>query len=193
MEMLPCRPSAVYPVPMVAPPPQVGLADAPPLGVRMNSPQGTPGTLGGIGLRLLQAFFAAASVAVMVSTDVYRFFSAFSYLVAAAGLQCLWSLALAFVYIYALLVKRSLLNLGAVRIFFLGDWFTGTITLSAACASAGITILIDNDVKQCADIPCLRFRTAVAMAFISWCALVPSFLFNFGFTVTTLARLARWE
>ncbi|KAE8818145.1 CASP-like protein 5A2 [Hordeum vulgare] len=75
--MLPCRPSAVYPVPMVAPPPQVGLADAPPPGVRMNSPQGTPGTLGGIGLRLLQAFFAAASVAVMVSTDVYRFFSAF--------------------------------------------------------------------------------------------------------------------
>ncbi|XP_037449482.1 CASP-like protein 16 [Triticum urartu] len=191
--MLPvCRPSAVYPVAVVAPPPQVGLADAPPPEVWTRIPQGTPGTLGGVGLRLLQALFAAASIAVMASTDIFPFCSAFSYLIAATSLQCLWSIALAFVYIYALLVKRSLLNLRAVRIFFVGDWITGTVTLSAACASAGITILIDNDVKYCEALPCLRLRTAVTMAFISWCALVPSFLFNFAYTTTTLARLGMW-
>ena len=44
-----------------------------------------------------------------------------SYLVAAAILQCLWSLLLAFVDIYALLVKRSLRNARAVCIFTIGD------------------------------------------------------------------------
>jgi len=44
-----------------------------------------------------------------------------SYLVAAAILQCLWSLSLAFVDIYALLVKRSLRNAQAVCIFTIGD------------------------------------------------------------------------
>ncbi|XP_040247985.1 CASP-like protein 5A1 isoform X2 [Aegilops tauschii subsp. strangulata] len=76
--MLPvCRPSAVYPVAVVAPPPQVGLADAPPPEVWTRIPQGTPGTLGGVGLRLLQALFAAASIAVMASTDIFPFCSAF--------------------------------------------------------------------------------------------------------------------
>jgi len=44
-----------------------------------------------------------------------------SYLVAAAILQCLWSISLAFVDIYALLVKRSLRNARAVCIFTIGD------------------------------------------------------------------------
>lgn len=44
-----------------------------------------------------------------------------SYLVAAAILQCLWSLSLAVVDIYALLVKRSLRNPQAVCIFTIGD------------------------------------------------------------------------
>lgn len=44
-----------------------------------------------------------------------------SYLVAAAILQCLWSLSLAIVDIYALLVKRSLRNARAVCIFTIGD------------------------------------------------------------------------
>ncbi|KAF7059187.1 hypothetical protein CFC21_066122 [Triticum aestivum] len=185
--MLVSRQTTVHPV--AAPPLQVELADAPPPGLWMNSPQGSAGTLGGVGLRLLQALSAAASIAVMASTGVFPSFSAFSYLIAAASLQCLWSLAPAFVYIYALLVKRSLLNLRAMFIFSVGDWITGTLTLSAACASAGVTIVIDNDRKICAGNLCARFMTAIGMAFISWFALAPSFLFNFVLVVTTFASL----
>jgi hypothetical protein len=44
-----------------------------------------------------------------------------SYLVAAAGLQSLWSLSLAIIDIYALLVRRSLQNYQVVSLFAVGD------------------------------------------------------------------------
>jgi hypothetical protein len=53
-----------------------------------------------------------------------------SYLVAAAILQCLWSLSLAIVDIYALLVKRSLRNARAVCIFTIGDGVSNLFSLS---------------------------------------------------------------
>lgn len=45
----------------------------------------------------------------------------FSYLVAATGLQCLWSCSLAIVDVYALLVRRTLQNHRVVCLFTLGD------------------------------------------------------------------------
>uniref|UniRef100_A0A0E0B988 CASP-like protein n=1 Tax=Oryza glumipatula TaxID=40148 RepID=A0A0E0B988_9ORYZ len=156
-----------------------GGENAQPRGVRMKDPPGAPGTPGGLGLRLVQAFFAAAALAVMASTDDFPSVSAFCYLVAAAVLQCLWSLSQAIVDIYALLVKRSLRNPQAVCIFTIGDGITGTLTLGAACASAGITVLIGNDLNICANNHCASFETATAMAFISWFALAPSCVLNF--------------
>jgi hypothetical protein len=150
-----------------------------PRGVRMKDPPGAPGTPAGLGLRLAQTFFAAAALAVMAATNDFPSVSAFSYLVAAAILQCLWSLSLAIVDIYALLVKRSLGNARAVCIFTIGDGITGTLTLGAACASAGITVLIGNDLNICAENHCASFETATAMAFISWFALAPSCILNF--------------
>lgn len=44
-----------------------------------------------------------------------------SYLVAATGLQSLWSLALASVDVYAIMVKRSLQNPRLVSLFAIGD------------------------------------------------------------------------
>ncbi|CAN6305438.1 unnamed protein product [Urochloa humidicola] len=181
---------AVHPVEAPPPAPTVGVQAqeqgqgqgegvAHPRGVRMKDPPGAPGTPAGLGLRLAQAFFAAAALAVMASTNDFPSVSAFSYLVAAAILQCLWSLSLAFVDIYALLVKRSLRNSQAVCIFTIGDGITGTITLGAACASAGITVLIGNDLNICAENHCASFETATAMAFISWFALAPSCILNF--------------
>lgn len=49
------------------------------------------------------------------------YFWCISYLVAAVSLQSLWSLALAVVDIYALLVKRSLRNTSVVSLFAIGD------------------------------------------------------------------------
>ncbi|GLT33794.1 hypothetical protein SLA2020_083550 [Shorea laevis] len=147
--------------------------------VRMKDIQGMPGTAGGLALRLCQLLFAVAALCVMASTSDFPSVTAFCYLVAATGLQSIWSLILAIIDIYALLVRRSLQNLRVVSFFAIGDGITSTLTFAAACASAGITVLIDNDLDSCKQNHCMQFETATAMAFISWFTAVPSFLLNF--------------
>ncbi|CAH8361750.1 unnamed protein product [Eruca vesicaria subsp. sativa] len=158
---------AVHPVDTVpvAPP---GNDRPPP---RMKDVQGMPGTTGGLILRLSQFVSALISVSVMITTSDYRFATAFCCLVLAVSLQSLWSLTLFIIDAYALLVKRSLRNLLIVQCFTVGDGVT-------ASASAGITVLI-NDLDRCDVNQCTRFETAVAMAFISWFAVSPSFILNF--------------
>lgn len=56
---------------------------------------------------------------------------------------------------------------------------TSTLTFAAACASAGITVLIGNDLGICNENHCLQFETSTAMAFLSWFTALPSFLLNF--------------
>ncbi|KAL8516016.1 hypothetical protein ACS0TY_014622 [Phlomoides rotata] len=102
-----------------------------------------------------------------------------SYLVAAACLQSLWSLVLAIVDAYALLVGRRLQNPRVVSLFAVGDGVTSILTFAAACASAGITVLIGNDLGACGKNHCTEFETATAMAFLSWFTALPSFLLNF--------------
>ena len=63
--------------------------------------------------------------------------------------------------------------------FFVIVQITSTLTFAAACASAGITVLIGNDLNKCAINHCTRFETATAMAFMSWFSVSPSFLLNF--------------
>ncbi|CAB4284282.1 unnamed protein product [Prunus armeniaca] len=199
------RPS-VHPVEA---PPLTDLAAQNALRVRMKDVQGMPGTAGGLVLRLCQLGFAAISLSVMATTSDFPSVTAFCYLVAAVSVQCVWSLSLAIVDVYALLVRRSLRNCKVVGFFTIGDGLesenlcmrstlsrpspspayrnvgalfmqiTSTLTFAAACASAGITVLIANDLNKCDVNHCKRFETATAMAFISWFAVSPSFLLNF--------------
>ncbi|KAK9168814.1 hypothetical protein Syun_000954 [Stephania yunnanensis] len=164
--------------PVEAPPPITDDAQNPPR-VRMRDIQGMPGTLGGFVLRFVQSLFAVAALCIMASTSDFKSVTAFCYLVAAVGLQSLWSILLAIVDIYALLVRRRLRNTRIVSLFTIGDGITSTLTFAAACASAGITVLIGNDLNECARNHCTTFETATAMAFISWFAVSPSFLLNF--------------
>lgn len=147
--------------------------------VRMRDAHGMPGTFGGLVLRIGQMVFAAMAVSVMATTSDFPSVTAFCYLVAAAGLQSIWSLLLAIVDIYALLVGRCLHNRHAVRLFAIGDGITSTLTFAAACSSAGITVLIDNDLGLCRQNHCTQFETATAMAFLSWFVTLPSFFMNF--------------
>ncbi|CAF2165184.1 hypothetical protein IGI04_027206 [Brassica rapa subsp. trilocularis] len=166
--------------PVEAPPPAAAAPEATQAPrVRMEDIQGMPATLLGLTLRFFQFFFAAASLSVMASTNDFPSVSAFCYLVAATILQSLWSLALATVDVYAIMVKRSLQNRRLVSLFAIGDGVTSTMTFAAACASAGITVLIDNDLNSCSANHCVQFETSTALAFISWFAALPSFLFNF--------------
>nr|P0DI70.1 RecName: Full=CASP-like protein 5A1; Short=GbCASPL5A1 [Ginkgo biloba] len=164
---------AVHPV--EAPPTDVHHAPR----VRMKDYQGMPGTLGGLALRLGQFCFAVVAFSIMLSTDDFSTVTAFCYLVAATVLQCLWSLALAVIDGYALLVKRSLRNSLVVSLFVVGDGVTATLTFAAACASAGITVLIGNDLRECDQNHCGKYETATAMAFLSWFMVSPSFLLTF--------------
>ncbi|OAY42678.1 CASP-like protein 5A1 [Manihot esculenta] len=163
--------------PVEAPP----LTDGPLNGprMRMKDVQGMPGTHGGLTLRLLQFVFGLISVCVMTSTSDFRSVTAFCYLVIAVSLQISWSLSLVIVDAYALLVRRSLRKRAIVRLFAIGDGITSTLIFAAASASAGITVLVGNDLNKCSVEHCARFETATAMAFISWFAMTPSFLMNF--------------
>ncbi|KAF8396570.1 hypothetical protein HHK36_018194 [Tetracentron sinense] len=167
--------SSVHPV--EAPPLTDAANNAP--RVRMKDIQGMPGTLGGLVLRFFQFLFAVAALCIMATTSDFNSVTAFCYLVAAVGLQSAWSLSLAIVDIYALLVRRCLRNSRVISLFTIGDGITSTLTFAAACASAGITVLISNDLDSCAKNHCTRFETATAMAFISWFTVSPSFLLNF--------------
>ncbi|KAG6491076.1 hypothetical protein ZIOFF_052408 [Zingiber officinale] len=68
------------------------------------------------------------------------------------GLQALWSLGLACLDIYAIKV-------------------TATLSLAAACSSAGVTVLFVKDTNFCksySQFSCGKFQVSTAMAFISW-------------------------
>nr|GMD27204.1 CASP-like protein 5A2 [Ipomoea batatas]GMD28357.1 CASP-like protein 5A2 [Ipomoea batatas]GMD29452.1 CASP-like protein 5A2 [Ipomoea batatas] len=163
--------------PVEAPPLQTEAANVP--RVRMKDIQGMPGTISGLFLRFSQFVFAAVALAIMASTGDFSSVTAFCYLVAAAGLQVLWSFSLGILDVYALLVGRTLQNQLIVSIFAVGDGVTSTLMFAAACASAGITVLIGNDLGVCSQNHCTEFETATAMAFLSWFAALPSFFLNF--------------
>ncbi|KAF5822801.1 putative casparian strip membrane protein [Helianthus annuus] len=169
---------SVHPVEAAPLPPADGRAVVPPR-VRMKVIQGMPGTIGGLSLRFCQFAYAVVSLAVMASTSDFPSVTAFCYLVAAVALQSMWSLSLAILDIHALLVGRTLQNYRVVSLFSIGDGVTSTLTFAAACASAGITVLIGNDLGLCSQNHCKQFETATAMAFLSWFAALPSFLLNF--------------
>ncbi|XP_057954467.1 CASP-like protein 5A2 [Malania oleifera] len=147
--------------------------------VRMKDIQGMPGTPVGLLLRICQFVFAAVALYIMTTTSDFTSVTSFRYLDAAAGLQSLWSLSVAIVDIYALLVMRSIQSSLVVSVLTIGDGITSTLTFAAACASAGITVLIGNDLGSCSQNHCAEFETAAAMAFLSWFTTLPSFLLNF--------------
>lgn len=158
--------------------PATDVGDVAPI-VSMKNIEGMPGTRGGLALRCFQLGFASAAFGIMAASSDFASVSAFSYLVAAAGLQGLWSFFLAVIDIYALLVKRNLHNRPIVTFFAVGDGITTTLTFAAACACAGITVLIDNDLDLCSVNKCVQLQSATAMAFLCWLTTLPSFFFNF--------------
>ncbi|OWM81788.1 CASP-like protein 5B2 [Punica granatum] len=132
---------------------------------------GGPGTLSGLLLRIGQSAFAAASIGVMVAAIGFSGYTAFCYLIASMGLQVLWSFGLACLDVYALRRKRDLQNPILVSLFVVGDWVTATLSLAAACSSAGVVVLYARDMDFCRGqmfSSCRGFQISVALAFITW-------------------------
>nr|P0DI71.1 RecName: Full=CASP-like protein 5B1; Short=GbCASPL5B1 [Ginkgo biloba] len=150
-----------------------------PLIVTMKELPGMPGTIGGLALRVGQFLFAAAAIVIMVTGDEFTNYTAFCYLVAAMSLQFLWSFMLAILDTYALLIKRGLRNSVLLSLFVVGDWVTATLSLAAACSTAGVTVLFDNDLNYCGQMHCHRYQLSAAMAFLSWLLIGMSSLLTF--------------
>ncbi|CAI8603052.1 unnamed protein product [Vicia faba] len=130
---------------------------------------GTPGTLFGLALRISQFVFAAGSIASMATTPNFFNITAFCYLIAAMGLQTIWSFVLALLDAYAVARKKVLHNPVLVSLYLVGDWVTATLSLAAACSSAGITVLYFNDLGHCHfGKECRKYQISVACAFLSW-------------------------
>ncbi|KAI4338889.1 hypothetical protein MLD38_023896 [Melastoma candidum] len=133
---------------------------------------GRPGTASGMSLRIGQCGFAAASIGVMVFSRGFTGYTAFCYLIASMGLQLLWSFGLACLDIYALRRERDLQNPILLSLFVVGDWVTATLSLAAACSSAGVIVLYARDLDICTVqsrlLPCAKFQIAVVLSFLTW-------------------------
>ncbi|KAF6161153.1 hypothetical protein GIB67_007794 [Kingdonia uniflora] len=90
----------------------------------MRMLNGGPGTVIGLLLRLGQFLFSVTSAGLMCSAKRFGIYTAFCFLIAAMGLQGLWSLGLACLDVYALKKKRHLQNPAFVGLFVIGDWVT---------------------------------------------------------------------
>ncbi|CAH8382127.1 unnamed protein product [Eruca vesicaria subsp. sativa] len=134
---------------------------------------GTPGTFTGLVLRISQCVFAAASISYMVSSGAFFNYTAFCYLIAAMGLQVIWSSGLAILDTFALLRKKTLLSP-----------VTATLSLAGASSSAGIMVLYFGDLGSCSfEAECWRYQLSVTLAFLCWISISIS-------SLTTLWLLA---
>ncbi|XP_011085012.1 CASP-like protein 5B1 [Sesamum indicum] len=132
---------------------------------------GSPGRKSGLILRIGQCVFASASIGVMTSASGFSTATAFCYLIASMGLQVLWSFGLACLDIHALRFNKDLYNHIVVSLFVVGDWVTATLSLAAACSSAGVMVLFTKDTNFCivkTKFSCGMFQISIAFAFMSW-------------------------
>ncbi|GAV84140.1 DUF588 domain-containing protein, partial [Cephalotus follicularis] len=93
----------------------------------------------------------------------------YSYLIASMALQVIWSFGLASLDISTLVRKKVLRDPTLVSLFVVGDWMTATLSLAAASASAGITVLVANGLKfsSLGEHECQKFQLSVTLAFLS--------------------------
>ncbi|GJS43577.1 CASP-like protein 5B1 [Tanacetum coccineum] len=137
----------------------------------MKSLFGSPGKVSGLVLRMGQCLFAAASIAVMSSASGFATSTSFCYLIAAMGLQVLWSFGLACLDIHALRLNKDLHNHIFLSLLVVGDWVTAILSLAAASSSAGVMVVFIKDTDICRVQPtlsCNTFQISIALAFVAW-------------------------
>ncbi|KAI7732847.1 hypothetical protein M8C21_000502 [Ambrosia artemisiifolia] len=144
----------------------------------MKSLFGSPGKVSGLVLRISQCLFASASLAVMSSASGFSTATSFCFLIAAMGLEVLWSFGLACLDIHALRLKKDLHNHIVLSLLAIGDWVTAILSLAAACSSAGVMVVFMKDTNICsrshATLSCDTFQISVALAFVAWFLLAVS-------------------
>ncbi|XP_047320648.1 CASP-like protein 5A1 [Impatiens glandulifera] len=116
----------------------------------MTDIQGMPGTKGSLLLRIIQFVFAGIALCVMATTrDFPMDVSSFRFLMVSVIIQCLWSLCMAGMDIFAMLVRRRLMNFSILTLFAVGDGATSSILFAASSGCAGVMFLIQHELETC--------------------------------------------
>ncbi|XP_044980007.1 CASP-like protein 5B3 [Hordeum vulgare subsp. vulgare] len=132
---------------------------------------GSPGTWGGMALRLSQCVFAAASSLAMCSAFGFSNYSAYFYMNLVLIVQLLWSLGLACQDIFCLRNKKDLHAPGFLFFIVFIDWVMAIFMFAGFCASASLTIFFMKDMNFCTEysrLACSQFTLSVTLAFITW-------------------------
>ncbi|CAH9127905.1 unnamed protein product [Cuscuta epithymum] len=160
------------------------LARAAPMGgrpgrVRMNRVQGMPATLAGLVLRVYQFAFSAIAAFLICYTAGFPSAVSFRFLLIAVVVHGLWSLLLAIVDAYGLLMIRTFRNVRFVYTIVLIDAVISSGTFAAACSCSSVTALMIMDPKKCDVHHCKTFIVAAVLAFFGWLFSLPCFFINF--------------
>ncbi|KAF8724360.1 hypothetical protein HU200_021392 [Digitaria exilis] len=132
---------------------------------------GSPGTWGGLALRVSQIVCAAGSLVVMSSAYGFSNYSAFCYLILQMLLQLMWSFMLACIDIHSLRTNWDLHRIGNVYKYVIGDWIMAMGSLAAASSSVAVAIFLTTDVEFCRVYPylsCSRYTVSVILASMTW-------------------------
>ncbi|KAL0666134.1 hypothetical protein Bca4012_028838 [Brassica carinata] len=143
------------------------------------------GTSSSIGLRLGQVMFSSASLLFMCFNDDDDFYAytAFCYLVTVMGLVTPWSVTLALLEAYSIIVQRLPLQATVLSVIVSGDlvsslyfsMFLSFLSLGGACSTASVTVILIGAGEKHCD----RYKLSATMAFLSSFLSFASTFFNF--------------
>ncbi|XP_055815744.1 CASP-like protein 5C1 [Solanum dulcamara] len=143
---------------------------------------GAVGTSAGFALRLGQTIFSAASLLFMYLGVEFHNYTAFCFLVTIMGLVIPWSITLALIDIYYVLIRCPIRQPGILLFIVIGDWALSFLTLAAASSIAGIVdVLHRTDETFCPAGLCSRYQISAGLAFLSWFLSMTSSLSNLWF------------
>ncbi|KAK6943017.1 Casparian strip membrane protein domain [Dillenia turbinata] len=148
---------------------------------------GRPGTWSGLMLRLGQCLFAAFSIGYLIASMGLQ-------VLWSLGLACLdvyalcskrdlLNLVLVSLFVVGDWVSKFPFEVPIVHIFgtridhhnvilwLVTSLVTATLSLAAACSSAGVMVLFAKDFDFCKDearLACSRFQMSISLAFVTW-------------------------
>ncbi|CAN4082825.1 unnamed protein product [Withania somnifera] len=95
------------------------------------------------------------------------------------GLVMAWSLTLAMVDAFSLLIRLPSRQPGIVSLVVLGDWVLTFLSLAAACSTASAAdYLVYSRSPFCKGNLCTRYQLSAATALLAWFLTFSSSLFN---------------
>ncbi|XP_010531206.1 PREDICTED: CASP-like protein 5C1 isoform X2 [Tarenaya hassleriana] len=119
-------------------------------------------------LRLGQTLFSSASLLFMCFDDEFYAYTAFCYLVTIMGLVTPWSVTLALVDAYSVIVQRLPLQARVISVIMAGDFVLSFLSLGGVCASSSVVGLMKGaGTSFCGETLCSRYQLSATMAFLS--------------------------